>query len=754
MRRMLSLLVLATLILAALPMIATASPPEIKEPDSPPVPNVDSDTGAPRCGVDAAWPGPDGFGYMGMEITFDWVDIAGTGTAVYLGDDDHDGPFPIGFSFGFYGDTFTDFYVQSNGTMNFADEYITLSNQCPLPADGYDTLIAMMWDDLDPGDTSDPVYYETLDPCPIGGGICLVVQYENFHHYPGGGAVAGTWETILFDNGEIIIQFEDAGDEEGSGSTTGIEDANAAGDWGLTYACDTGSSLTDGLALLFGFPEGLILDPELSEKAGCEGSAVEHVLTLSNYTGADGTFDLAYNSGWPISGPDQIYLGDGVSQDFIVEVEIPCGGVEDFATVDASGNGYDDQSTLHTFSTAGGYMEWESVAPINGAGRSRPAMAQVDGKLYLVGGEISGGRAEQVEEYDPATNTWTIKDGLMPIPASNVCAAAIGTDIFVPGGYDASGTYLNTLQVYHTSSDSWEVIDTDPLPVATSGPACAGIDPMLYLFGGSQSGTYTADAYVYDMNAPAGSRWTQLPSMTYARGWPAGAVVGDKVYAVGGRDGSTTNFDYVEAYDPDDGMWHTVTPMNTARGGPGAMGMGDDLVVCAGGWSNYYNSCERYDVTQGYGGAWTTMDQTMITGRRTYGYAATNDALYAVAGYNGTFLQAAERLPYFECPPCGDEIHVENIFGLWNGPILVMKVQAADQDGVPMADVRVDATVTTPSLEWARWRWTRPSGWARFWAPLSVLGTYGLCVDDLTLAGYVYNPDDNVFTCRWWDFPP
>jgi hypothetical protein len=277
---------------------------------------------------------------------------------------------------------------------------------------------------------------------------------------------------------------------------------------------------------------------------------------------------------------------------------------------------------------------------------------------------------------------------------------------------------------------------------------------MLYVFGGSQSGTYTTDAYVYDMNSPAGSRWSQLPSMTYGRGYLAGTVVDGKVYAVGGRDGATTNFDYVEAYDPDDGTWNTVTPLTTARGGPGAMGMGDDLVVCAGGWSGYYNTCERYDVTQGYGGAWAAMGQTMITGRRTYGYASTDDALYAVAGYNGTFLQAAERLTYLECPGCGNTIHVENIFGLWSGPILVMRVLVADQDGVPMGGVLVDTAVTTPSLEWARWRYTRPGGWARFWAPLSVPGVYGLCVEDLTLAGYAYNPDDNVWPCRWWDGPP
>ena len=59
----------------------------------------------------ATWPGPDGFGYIGGTCTYNWYDISGTGTPVYLSDDSHDGPFPIGFTFGFYGNAYTDFSV-------------------------------------------------------------------------------------------------------------------------------------------------------------------------------------------------------------------------------------------------------------------------------------------------------------------------------------------------------------------------------------------------------------------------------------------------------------------------------------------------------------------------------------------------------------------------------------------------------------------------------------------------------------------
>ena len=204
--------------------------------------------------------GPDSFGYIYQDSDeldgpgFDFVDIVATGTAVALDDDDYAGPFALDFDFPFYGNDQSEFYVGSNGLLAFGSGSSEWDNDCPLPsANTPHNLMALMWDDLDPYDTGDLVYYQTLPSCPYGSGYCLVVQYENYHHFPGGEAIAGAFEAILFDNGNILIQFQDAGDEEGSGSTTGLE--NADGSDGLTYeSCDTVGSLHDNLAICFQYP--------------------------------------------------------------------------------------------------------------------------------------------------------------------------------------------------------------------------------------------------------------------------------------------------------------------------------------------------------------------------------------------------------------------------------------------------------------------------------------------------------------------
>jgi uncharacterized repeat protein (TIGR01451 family) len=209
-----------------------------------------------QAAPEAAWAGPDGYGYVGEFTGYNWIDISLSGTPVAgLGDDDFQGPFPIGFDFNFYGSVWSEYFISSNGHLSFGSGSSYLDNHCPLP-NAYlpNNIIALMWDDLDPGDTGDLVYYQSFTSCPVGAGQCLVVQYENFHHYPGGGPIAGTFEAILYEDGSILMQYEDAGAETGSGSTTGIENNNAGSDWGLTYACNTAGMLGDGIAIRFEQP--------------------------------------------------------------------------------------------------------------------------------------------------------------------------------------------------------------------------------------------------------------------------------------------------------------------------------------------------------------------------------------------------------------------------------------------------------------------------------------------------------------------
>jgi hypothetical protein len=216
--------------------------------------------------------GPDDFGYVfadnaeaACQGTYNYVDISTTGTATGLvgQDDAHTGPWPMGFSFSFYGTAYTDFYVGSNGVVFFQNDYLGLSNVCPLPAtQGYtpQTFIALYHDDLVvQGDGE--VYYQTFATCPVGasGSQCTVVQYHNIEDCCEGTIDNMDFELVLFANGTIILQYDqpvngDPSQTNGASSTVGIQGTNVSPPvWALQYSCNT-QSLSSGLAVVFAPP--------------------------------------------------------------------------------------------------------------------------------------------------------------------------------------------------------------------------------------------------------------------------------------------------------------------------------------------------------------------------------------------------------------------------------------------------------------------------------------------------------------------
>jgi hypothetical protein len=216
--------------------------------------------------------GPDAFGYIYIDSDenggpeYDWVEISTTGTPLALDDDDSSDPLPISFPFDFYGTEYSEFFINSNGFLSFGSGDDEFENNCPFSSSSPSSIVAIMWDDMDPGDTGALVYYQSYDAgnCPYDSypGACTIAQYDEYMHYPGQDDInAGTWEAILFDNHSILLQYEDVGDEMGSNSTTGI--SNSDGSISLTYsACNTPGHLEGNLAIWFSALEADIsVDP-------------------------------------------------------------------------------------------------------------------------------------------------------------------------------------------------------------------------------------------------------------------------------------------------------------------------------------------------------------------------------------------------------------------------------------------------------------------------------------------------------------
>ncbi|MCB8916396.1 MAG: proprotein convertase P-domain-containing protein [Ardenticatenaceae bacterium] len=196
-------------------------------------------------------------------INYNFEDIAATGTAFILGDDEVSGPLPIGFSFDFYGVTYTDIRASSNGFLTVNND--TNSGCCTgqaLPTPGSpDGLIAGWWEDMDPGEAGSGLYYETLGTAP---NRYMIVQYTNVQHYPSGTPV--TLQYKLYEGSDVIeVHYLDAPSDGGTHSA-GLE--NQDGTVGIQYFLGT-----TGLPAL----SAVRYTPEVAQSASASDTATVQI---------------------------------------------------------------------------------------------------------------------------------------------------------------------------------------------------------------------------------------------------------------------------------------------------------------------------------------------------------------------------------------------------------------------------------------------------------------------------------------------
>ncbi|MDK9699903.1 MAG: hypothetical protein OEM52_07160 [bacterium] len=172
--------------------------------------------------------GPDGYGYRWIDNngeptgpTYGWIDISTTGTSCGItGDDQTSLALPIGFSFPFYGTSYTQFRVCTNGwiTLNASETSTSYTNSTLPNATVPNNIIAPFWDDL----ISNNVRYQN-----VSGN--LVVSWLGSTAQSGG---TGTFDfqAILHPSGEIRFQYNTVGTPVNS-ATIGIE--NSTGTTGL-----------------------------------------------------------------------------------------------------------------------------------------------------------------------------------------------------------------------------------------------------------------------------------------------------------------------------------------------------------------------------------------------------------------------------------------------------------------------------------------------------------------------------------------
>lgn len=192
--------------------------------------------------------GPDGFGYEACALAPDFTDISATGTPLPALDADDEfvelSNVALGdFEFDFYGATYSNLFVSSNGLITFgtgSDEFVNSD----LSTEPSAATIAPFWDDLDPARTiGTEVFYELRG---TGTEERLIVQWNDIE-FVGGHSDGVTFQVILDEaDGSIRFNYLDLSDgpgghaDEGGSATSGIKNVGAQGAHRLVTANNDG----------------------------------------------------------------------------------------------------------------------------------------------------------------------------------------------------------------------------------------------------------------------------------------------------------------------------------------------------------------------------------------------------------------------------------------------------------------------------------------------------------------------------------
>ncbi|MFQ5940837.1 MAG: kelch repeat-containing protein [Nitrososphaerales archaeon] len=273
--------------------------------------------------------------------------------------------------------------------------------------------------------------------------------------------------------------------------------------------------------------------------------------------------------------------------------------------------------------TIEGRNEWSTGSDMP-TPRTEITASAVGSRIYVVGGfNADGGTTSVIEVYDPRSNTWS--DGKkLPIALHHAASESYQGKLYVIGGYSEGWIPSNSLFIYDLLTDEWTAAKDMPTP--RGALTTQFINGMLYAVGG-WNGMPLSVNEAYD---PATNSWITKASMPTAREHLASGVIDGKLYVIGGRQGSLlTNLSVNEEYDPEKDEWTTKAPMPSSRGGIVAASLSESIYVFGGETRTitFYNN-EQYIASLD---KWIVRER-MPTARHGLAAAEAGGSIYVIGG--------------------------------------------------------------------------------------------------------------------------
>jgi N-acetylneuraminic acid mutarotase len=196
--------------------------------------------------------------------------------------------------------------------------------------------------------------------------------------------------------------------------------------------------------------------------------------------------------------------------------------------------------------------KWLKLAPFPEPAEEISGTA-AGGKMYVFAGLAPGWKPMgMVYQYDPSTNQWT-KNKPMALAAHHVAFTEYQGKIYAFGGFvlPESGppgwVPISNAWEYDPTVDTWKALA--PMPSRRGSALAAVVGDKIYVIGGAATIPGSKELAIYPTRPhmsvgtveeynPAANTWRERSSMPTPRNHAAIGVVNQKIYVIGGRVGA------------------------------------------------------------------------------------------------------------------------------------------------------------------------------------------------------------------------
>ncbi|PSN61331.1 galactose oxidase [Corynespora cassiicola Philippines] len=230
--------------------------------------------------------------------------------------------------------------------------------------------------------------------------------------------------------------------------------------------------------------------------------------------------------------------------------------------------------------------------------------AVCEGKIYVLGGlaepmkgVLTWPGVANSWMYDPHLDKWTDIPGLPRGEERGSAAVGVYKDkIYLAGGLSfvdlvetGEQRTVSIVSIYDTAKQQWLEVPSaaKTIPEGRDHAGAAVVGSKMYILGGRDRETKNVKDTVFildldDLEMGWGISQTKMPT---PRGGIAAGVIGGEVYAFGGEGNAAVEsgiFDQVEAYDTVKDEWRSVGRMDIPRHGTYAVGVGKNIYIPGG----------------------------------------------------------------------------------------------------------------------------------------------------------------------------